>query len=1001
MKKFKIAILISLMLCAFGFFAACDKGSELAAPTGLDYNIENELSWSAVEDARAYYVQIIDVSTGKEVEGEGGKVRRTTTKYSLAKLPEGDYEIRVMALSKNEELENEWSETIYFHKNYESGCVYTLINNDTEYRLTKYGSAPEQIEIEDVYRNKPVTEIGPRAFKGYSVIQDVTVGDNVRVISDNAFYGCKNLTKIELGESVTEIGISAFQSCTALEEIIFKKALTTIDDSAFAYCRALNNVDLPDAIAEIGTNAFLGCNALTSIELPDSLTTLGHSAFKESPALKSVTIGAGLAEIPSLAFYKCEGLETVTFSTEKTLKTIANSAFYNCYALEEIKIPEGVEHIAEYAFKMQIEYELAYDGTLYYTYQSKLDEIDLPSTIISVGAEAFWGTKLYMDVTTELKSLPFEKEEAEAPVDGEPKLEIEEREVPVATTKKAFIYVDGWVVGATSPMMNKMEKIGKDSFDDAETEVYGIADVAFKKAPKLEEVYLPSSVRYIGGGAFQQISSLLYFEMDEDSKLEHIGQYAFANCTYLDTVVLGNNVKTLEEGAFGGCARLDEIDGNVLVPDSVTSVGKSAFIYTKLMSSEGVNSKKTPGLYYAGNWLVGFDATSSPSSVLLRRGTVGIANYALANCSNLKKVLFDGDNGARLKYIGRGAFCRDPLLEGLDFVGCLQLEEIGDYAFYACSKISSIEFPPIAGSLKRIGQAAFYNCGELKALDLSKQNGLEYIGQSAFSGCASMETLKFSEKPTAGTTLTFGAGAFYQCLKLKEIVLPSSVKAISEYAFIACKSLTSITFGENVESIGDNAFAACDALKDVTFNSNLKSIGDYAFYLCNGLETVTFNEGLESIGDYAFVDAKNLQYLQLPSTLKSIGNYAFAHTDAVRSVVLGDNLKTLGEHVFYGCDLTIYAEPDARPEGWAKNWNSFFHPVVWGCDVSEDSFSIVIMENFVENVWEDHEVTVPTKAGHTFIGWATEPNGGAVYTIENFHTAPVGTTLYAKWKKNS
>ena len=40
-------------------------------------------------------------------------------------------------------------------------------------------------------------------------------------------------------------------------------------------------------------------------------------------------------------------------------------------------------------------------------------------------------------------------------------------------------------------------------------------------------------------------------------------------------------------------------------------------------------------------------------------------------------------------------------------------------------------------------------------------------------------------------------------------------------------------------------------------------------------------------------------------------------------------------------------------------------------------------------------MTAPRRAGYTFVGWATAPEGEVVYAAADVATAPVGTTLYA------
>ena len=51
----------------------------------------------------------------------------------------------------------------------------------------------------------------------------------------------------------------------------------------------------------------------------------------------------------------------------------------------------------------------------------------------------------------------------------------------------------------------------------------------------------------------------------------------------------------------------------------------------------------------------------------------------------------------------------------------------------------------------------------------------------------------------------------------------------------------------------------------------------------------------------------------------------------------------------------------------------------------------------VLNTVATNGIAAPTRAGYEFAGWATSEGGSAVYTMENFTTAPNGTTLYTVW----
>jgi hypothetical protein len=64
-----------------------------------------------------------------------------------------------------------------------------------------------------------------------------------------------------------------------------------------------------------------------------------------------------------------------------------------------------------------------------------------------------------------------------------------------------------------------------------------------------------------------------------------------------------------------------------------------------------------------------------------------------------------------------------------------------------------------------------------------------------------------------------GSGAFYDCVNLSDIDLPSSITRIGFQAFHNCRSLRHITIPSKVESIGDYEFTFCTSLRSIFFMS--------------------------------------------------------------------------------------------------------------------------------------------------------------------------------------
>lgn len=215
--------------------------------------------------------------------------------------------------------------------------------------------------IIDVQIPETVTEIGQKAFKDASSVENVTFAVNtetgkvkgVEKIGISAFDGCSSLQELVLPETVTEVLQGAFANEGALVKVDMSRAasLKKWDKESFKDDTALAEVILPTAggITAIPDGAFAGCTTLTgeNLKIPKNIVTIAANAFKES-GLKKLYIPNQVTTIGASAFEACRNLEDVHISNN--ISIINQSTFKNCERLEKVEIPVKVAKIGTNAF---------------------------------------------------------------------------------------------------------------------------------------------------------------------------------------------------------------------------------------------------------------------------------------------------------------------------------------------------------------------------------------------------------------------------------------------------------------------------------------------------------------------------------------------------------------------------------------------------------------------------------------------------------------------------
>lgn len=429
-----------------------------------------------------------------------------------------------------------------------------FIFDESSGSILKYIGTETEVVIPETINGVKVRQIGDDAFRQHrDFVTSITIPASVTIIKELAFYCCDSLTEIKVVEENTVY--------TSIDGVLFSKdkktlccyppgrsgiytvpdGVTVIGDNAFSVCRKLTTVMLPNGVHSIGEKAFFGSSlsdisipksvsftgsnafqqtSLTSIEFPGNEVVLSAELFRDCKKLTEVTISGCLA-LGSGVFRDCTSLRSITWNGNG-LDCIPHNVFYGCSLLREIKIPDGVTKIEDYA---------CYNC-------SSLTDITIPNSVKAIGSQTFYNCKSL----TNVHYLGTEKQWSQCKrgsynddlmyatrifIDGSSvtgfKGSCGENLIWNLKAKGGTLTISGsgdmtdYKYATSFPVWN--DDTTKIVIEDGVT---SIGRYAFKKFASLKSVEMPSSITEIGEGAFQycgNLSQIIYYGTEEDWQL--------------------------------------------------------------------------------------------------------------------------------------------------------------------------------------------------------------------------------------------------------------------------------------------------------------------------------------------------------------------------------------------------------------------------------------------------------------------------------------------------
>ena len=380
----------------------------------------------------------------------------------------------------------------------------------------------------------------------------------------------------------------------------------------------------------------------------------------------------------------------------------------------------------------------------------------------------------------------------------------------------------------------------------------------------IKTLVLSDDITHIGSYAFHQLfqpcNDVYIAEVNLPSKLESIGDYAFADTYKIENIAIPAGVTSVGTCAFqnacqktgfvnGDLDTSQELYGTLTLPERWPSMGERAF----------------GGNYFRHGLTV-------PS------GTTQITNRAFYGCR------FQGELS---------------LPEGL--------RSIGDEAFFACAFTGTLTLPE---SLTDMGYGVFSG---LDVTSVKIPESWTTIPDKTFQYCSDLTSITIPANVTE-----IGEYSFAYCSSLSSVSFPDGLEWIGNRAFMDCTALTQVTLPDGLRKLSDGVFLASGLTSQPAWPSGLEEVGSSIYAMCEGLTgTGTLPGGTMGDNASSMFDDSYISKAVVPDGVTRIPNYAFS-SSKLTFVYIPASVTTIDNYAFSGCRKISHVYYEGSEEDWAQ-----------------------------------------------------------------------------------
>ena len=658
----------------------------------------------------------------------------------------------------------------------------------------------------------------------------------------------------------------------------------------------------------------------------DGVTTISDNAFYEFPNLTEAVIPGSVTTIGFHAFAFCYNLAEVAI--ENGVTEIEESAF--CYSgLTRLVIPDSVTTLGWSAFAgcnnitdLTIGSGITEISNEAFFNCGSLKEVVIPDNVITIGSNAFafcsgMSNVVIGDGVTTIGTEAFDN------CKGLSSITIGSNVTTIG--RDAFWYCHG-LTDVYITDVNAWCNINFASHKSNPMNLAGTMHILNADGEEIADIELDSTVTKIPAYAFEGdgITSILI-----PDSVTSIGESAFAGSKTLINVSMGSGINEIGDFAFYYCSNLE----SVMIPENAVSIGEHAFGIceglTQITMPESVTSIGEYAFYESNNITdVYYGGTEEQWNAI----TVGEYNDALLNAT----IHFAGENSETT--VPGETYPEEelPVLE-LDVPTQVTINEAyGDVRF---------QFTPAES-----GKYVFESAGDMDTkCDLydSEKNWLTSADDTDYD-----YNFKLTYELEAGKTYYFVAsfsgsstGSYTFTLKqwnpwpvtgqcgdnLTWELTADGVLTITGYGNMwgygsdsipwreYAQNITSVVFPDGITNICNYAFQGCTNLKEINIPEGVTYIGLFAFDGCTGLSEVTLPSSITAMDNYAFKDCTALTKATISEGFTWIPWGMFSGCSALTTVTIPGSVTEIREYAFEGCTSLTDVYYGSSEGKWMRN----------------------------------------------------------------------------------